>query len=217
MWEVIGATVGSALLNALGGQAENAEMDKRRQRALSLLRENIIDPGELDLMLNNINRLFNNRLANTLNSTALSARGVANSNVVKGAVAGTLEGQRYQALIGAQERVYESNKGTLAQMAQTELAGGPNRSFFMDFATGGLKGAQLGMEWEKMNKDRSIFVINPGKEEETETTPSASPLIETKLNNNDFNSPMSNPFLRKLKIEDEDIYNFNSGYKKFFR
>lgn len=205
MWEVIGATVGSALLNALGGQAENAEMDKRRQRALSLLRENIIDPGELDLMLNNINRLFNNRLANTLNSTALSSRAVANSNVVKGAVAGTLEGQRYQALIGAQERVYESNKGTLAQMAQTELAGGPNRSFFMDFATGGLKGAQLGMEWEKMNKDRTI------SEEKTK------PETGFSFNNDSFDSPMSNPFLRNLKIEDEDIYNFNSGYSKFFR
>lgn len=205
MWEVIGATVGSALLNAIGGQAENAEMDKRRQRALSLLKENIIDPGELDLMLNNVNRLFNNRLTATLNSTALSSRAVANSNVVKGAVAGTLEGQRYQALIGAQERVYESNKGTLAQMAQTELAGGPNRSFFMDFATGGLKGAQLGMEWEKMNKDRTI------SEEKTK------PETGFSFNNDSFDSPMSNPFLRNLKIEDEDIYNFNSGYSKFFR
>lgn len=200
----LGIAVGGGLLNALSGSAEDREMEQRKQRAMELLKENIIDPDELDLMLDNVNRLFNNRLINTLNSTALRSRGVANSATVKGVVSAGIESARLNTLADVNFKTMESNKQTRAQLANLETAFGGQHNFFGDFVGGALAAAPVGIELSKMLAPTGI---NPGGSPNTLAT--ADP-----YNYNPSAKNINNPFLNKFKIEDEDIYNF--GYSKFF-
>lgn len=146
----IGLAVGGGILNALSGAEANRAEEKRAQQALALLRENIIDPDELDALMRDINSTFNNRLVTTLNSTALTSRGVANAQVAKGVAAGQVEGERLGTLKDARFRVMESNKQTNAAMASV-IAGTPAPSSGIgDFFTGALTAAPIGIELGKM-------------------------------------------------------------------
>lgn len=146
----LGLAVGGGLLNAAAGSAENDQLEKQRQEMLKILQESIIDPAELDHMLANVNRMFNNRLVNTLNSTAIRSRGIANSNVVKGATIGTLEGARLGTLEQTRFSARESNAKTRAAMVGVNLQTAPKHNFFGDFVAGGLQALPLGMELSKM-------------------------------------------------------------------
>lgn len=168
----IGAAVVGGALNALSGAAEDREMEKRKQAAMAQLRQNIIDPNELDSMLNNVNRLFNNRLVNTLNSTALQSRGVANSNVVKGITAGQIEAGRLGALTDTQLKVQEGNRQTYSQMAGIESSTGGRHNAIGDFASGALAAAPVGMELSKMLSPNTII---PG------TQPQAIPVTDNSM------------------------------------
>lgn len=146
----LGVAVGGGILNALNGAAANREEEKKKQQALSLLRENLIDPNELDALMRDINSTFNSKLVSTLNSTALTSRGVANSGVVKGAVAGQIEGQRLGSLTDARFRAMESNKQTNSAMASV-IANSPTPSSGVgDFFEGVMAAAPIGMELSKM-------------------------------------------------------------------
>lgn len=187
-----GIAVGGGILNALNGSAEDREMEKRKQAALTLLRENIIDPVELDTMLSNINRLFNNRLANTLNSTALRSRGIANSGVVKGIAAGQIESGRLGAISDTEFKALESNKQTRAQMAQTEVQYGSQHNFFGDFAGGALAAAPVGIELSKMLGNATSVI--------PELAPRAIPGTDTSM---DF---IGADLFNKLKGQSNDPY-----------
>ena len=146
----LGMAVGGGILNALAGAEQNRAEEKKKQQALSLLRENIIDPDELDALMRDINSTFNNKLVTTLNSTALSSRGVANNQVAKGVAAGQVEGQRYGTLADARFRALDSNKQTNAAMASV-IAGSPTPSSGVgDFFEGAMTAAPIGMELSKM-------------------------------------------------------------------
>lgn len=202
----LGVAVGGGILNALSGAAEDREMNKRKQQALALLKENIIDPDELNLMLSNVNRLFNNRLANTLNSTALRSRGVANAGLVKGAAAGAVEGQRFASLMDVQERVFESNKQTRSQMANVEAAMGSSHNALGDFFSGALGAAPIGMELSKMLAPQDIVAnVQPQVMRNGIETPDIASA---------FTGDLKNPFMGKVKIKDNDIADF--GYSKFW-
>lgn len=198
----IGAAVVGGALNALSGAAEDREMEKRKQAAMAQLRQNIIDPNELDSMLNNVNRLFNNRLVNTLNSTALQSRGVANSNVVKGVTAGQIEAGRLGALTDTQLKVQEGNRQTYSQMAGIESSMGGRHNAIGDFASGALAAAPVGMELSKM---LSPNTISPGAQPNAPSTEFQSPSIAS-----NFTGGLENPFMGKLSISDEDLTNFSS-------
>lgn len=200
----LGVAVGGGILNALNGSAEDREMEQRKQRAIALLKENIIDPDELNTMLQNVNRLFNNRLANTLNSTALRSRGIANNSVVKGVVASGIESARLGAITDTEQKALDNNSQVNSQIAQTELGYGDKHNFFGDFVGGALAAAPVGIELSKMLSDKTIT---------TGAQPVAG-IAPDPYNYNPKASNMENPFLNKLKIQDEDIYNF--GYKKFW-
>lgn len=169
-WLAIGTAVGGGLLNMAAGNAEREQQNKAKQRTLSLLQENIIDPEELDLMLRNVNRLFNNRLVNTLNSTALQSRGFANANVAKATVAGAMEGSRLQSVNDTQQQAAEANRATRAQMAQVEGMMIPQGSALGDFAGGAIQGAQAGMQLSGLLSAQSIAPTH---------APSAGALTET--------------------------------------
>ena len=204
----LGLAVGGGLLNAINGSEEDRQMEKRKQQAIALLKENIIDPNELDTMLQNVNRLFNNRLATTLNSTALRSRGIANSNVAKGVVAGGIEASRLGALTDVNMKVIDSNKQTREKMASVDASMGPQHNFFGDFAGGALAAAPVGIELSKMLADPTVV---------TGEQPLANKVNGVKLE--DLGKWMdgsqdNNPFMGSLKIKDEDLTNF--GYGKFW-
>lgn len=146
----LGLAVGGGILNAAAGSAENDQLEKQRQEMLKILGESIIDPAELDHMLANVNKMFNNRLVNTLNSTAIRSRGIANSNVVKGATIGTLEGARLGTLEQTRFSAREANAKTRAAMVGVNLQTMPKGSFLGDFLEGGLQALPIGMELSKM-------------------------------------------------------------------
>jgi len=145
----LGLAVGGGLLNAAAGSAEDAELEKQRQKMLGLLQENIIDPAELDRLLADVNRMFNNRLVNTLNSTALRSRGFANSNVVKGATAGAIEGARIGTLSDTRFRALENNRNVRGQMVGVDLQTMPKHTFLGDFASGTLTALPTVLEGSK--------------------------------------------------------------------
>lgn len=213
----LGIAVGGGLLNALSGSAANSAaelearrqqelIEKRKQSALALLKENIIDPDELDTMLDNVNRLFNNRLVNTLNSTALRSRGIANNTAVKGVVASGIESQRLGSINEAYNRMLENNKQVGLQaanvVASTPIIPIPQQSnFFGDFVGGALAAAPVGIELSKLFAGGNTDLPKP---------PGGGGSDDYNPNTNAKN--MNNPFLNAFKIEDEDIFNFS----KFF-
>lgn len=146
----LGLAVGGGLLNAAAGSAQNDQLEKQRQEMLKLLEESLIQPEELDRMLGNVNRLFNNRLVNTLNSTAIRSRGIVNSNVVKGATAGAMEGARIGTLEQTRFSARESNARTRAAMVGVNMQTMPKNNFFEDFTTGALTSVPLTMEAGKL-------------------------------------------------------------------
>lgn len=168
----LGLAVGGGILNAVAGAEQDREMEKRKQRSLSLLRENIVDPDELDDMLSGINQMFNSRLVSTLNSTALRSRGVANSGVVKGVTAGQIEGQRLGTLSDTRFRVQESNNNTRTQMANVESSIGSSNSVVGDFFAGGLTALPAAMEAGKMlNPSVSTTLASAGTPNVKSTSP----------------------------------------------
>lgn len=169
MFLELGLAVGGGILNALAGQEQNAEIEKRKQAAIAALRENIIDPKELDTMLTDINRLFNSRLVNTLNSTAIRSRGVANSGVVKGVVAGQIEGARLGTLSETRFKALESNKQTMNQIANVNASMGRQNSFLGDFASGTLTALPAVLEGSKYFSGQTS--ADPLKPIETGTKP----------------------------------------------
>lgn len=189
----LGLAVGGGVLNALSGSAQDREIEKRKQQALALLRENIIDPKELDTMLTDINRLFNSRLVSTLNSTAIRSRGVVNSGVVKGVVAGQIEGARLGTLTETRFKTLQSNQATRAQMANVETTMGPQHDFLGDFASGALTALPTALEGSKYFS---------GEETKALTNPGIQPITDTSMNqitsSNFFN--MQQLELPKLKL-----------------
>ena len=146
----LGLAVGGGILNALAGAEKDRENEKRKQSALAMLRENIIDPNELDTMLQGINRMFNNRLVSTLNSTALRSKGIVNSGVMKAAAAGNIEGARLGTLSDTRFKVADSNRSTYSQMAGVEVGSGKESSVVGDFFSGALTALPAAMEAGKM-------------------------------------------------------------------
>lgn len=146
----LGLAVGGGLLNAFAGDAEREAQEKSKQRALALLEQNITNPQELDAMLRDINRLFNSRLVNTLNTTALRSRGVANSGVLKAAAAGSIESARLGTLADTRFKALESNKQIYGQMAATEASMTPKGSFLGDLVSGTLTAIPAVVEASKM-------------------------------------------------------------------
>jgi hypothetical protein len=146
----LGMAVGGGILNALAGAEANRAEEKKKQQALSLLRENVIDPDELDSLMRDINMTFNNRLTSTLNTTALRSRGAANSGVVKAAVAGQMEGQRLGTLQDTKFRALESNKATYSSMASVIASSPTPSSGVGNFAKGAMGALPIGMELSKM-------------------------------------------------------------------
>ena len=197
----VGAALVGGALNAISGSAQDREMEKRKQAAIAQLKQNIIDPAELDTMLNNVNRLFNNRLVNTLNSTALRSRGVANSGVVKGVVAGQLEAGRLGAINQTQLEAQKTNQQTYSQMAGIESSMGGSHNAFGDFASGALAAAPVGMELSKM---LSPNTITPGAQPTASSTDIQTPSIAS-----NFTGDLTNPFMGKTNISDEDLTNFS--------
>lgn len=211
-WLAIGTAVGGGLLNALAGNEERDRVEKQRSQALSLLRENIIDADELDLMLRNVNRLFNNRLVNTLNTTALQSRGFANANVAKASVAGAMEGSRLQSINETERSVLEANRATRAGMAQVEMSMTPTGSTLGDFTSGALAAAPVGMELSKLAATRTMTPTHaPTAGALTETMQGPAGLWDNKLYDNIMpSSGISN----SRKLDDQWIYGFDSPSRR---
>jgi len=159
----LGMAVGGGILNALAGAEANRAEEKKKQQALALLRENVIDPDELDALMRDINMTFNSRLTNTLNTTALRSRGVANSAVVKGVVAGQMEGQRLGTLADARFKAMENNKQAYSSMASV-IAGSPTPSSGVgNFFEGAMTAAPIGMELSKMMSSDIFNTLSPNE------------------------------------------------------
>jgi len=141
-------TVGGALFgginNLLGASEEQRKNRERADKARQILEQGLIGEGELNLMLNNTERLFNSRLTSTLNSTALRSRGIANANVVSGAVAGAMEADKLRSLSEQRLQVQRNNLDIRNKEAQIE-AQVPVTNTAGAFVSGALGGAQMGM------------------------------------------------------------------------
>lgn len=173
----LGVAVGGGILNAIAGSAENDQIEAQKQRTLAYLNENIIDSGELNDMLRDINSMFNSRLVSTLNSTAIRSRGISNNNIVKGSASAELEGQRINTLSTTRMKVLEANRTTRAQMSGVEATMGPKSNFFGNFTTGALTAAPIGMELSKLFKpaeDVVAGVIDGGPDTSVSSTPISS-------------------------------------------
>lgn len=145
----------SGIGNAIEGSSQREDQERKIKRAQDQIRSSIIDEGELSLMLNNTERLFNNRLISTLNTTALKSRGYANAGVIGAAVAGSMEGEKLNSLQDIRFKVLQHNTTANNKIADLEM-GMPTGSSLGDFATGFVGGIPTGIELSKLFKPDSI-------------------------------------------------------------
>jgi hypothetical protein len=143
---MIAAAGVSGLANAFSSAAKAREERRRIAKAQELIGRNLIDDKQLDSMLRDNTRLFNQRLVNTLNQTALRAKGTANAGVAGAQAAGQIEGARATSEMGIRQDVLRSNMGTRTQIAQLGLSGSisdPIGDFVSGAIHGGVAGAQV--------------------------------------------------------------------------
>jgi len=188
--------------NLIAGNEAEQQDRRRRELAISQLREGLIDSGELDQMLRNQDRLFNNRLQSTLNTTAIRTRGLANRGVVGAAAAGAINAQSAQARINTEQAVQRQNIGINQSIARAQL-GGPENSPTGNFLSGFLGGAGAGLQAEQMLSDRSFV---PGEQPTAGLTEQAT----GPSGNTGNTGGIQNPFLGAPKIDGNYLYNFQS-------
>lgn len=146
---MISATLGGGAINALAGQSEQDALNKKKARMRALLEEAYITPGEIDNILSNVHRLFNNRLTSTLNSAALTSRTIANNNITKGIVAGSIRGQELTAENSIISSTMQQNQEIDMKLAELESMS-TESNFLSDFLGGSISGSMLGMQIEKL-------------------------------------------------------------------
>ena len=152
----------SGIANLFEGSAARKEQEERLKRAREALISSFISNEELGMMLNNTERLFNNRLVGALNTTALRSRGYANREVVGAAVTGTMEGEKIQAISTLQEKAMQYNKGVQKDIASLELQKGDSGSGWGDFFTGMIGGTSTAIEAGKFfTPDQTLNNLKP--------------------------------------------------------
>lgn len=133
--------------NIFSGNAAAKAEQKRIQAANALLERSLVDDAELGRMLRNQTRAFNSQLQNTINTTALRSKGIANSGVVGAAAAGQIEGAKQATLAQTETDVQDRNAEIRAQMAYNIRSGqtysDPVGDFFTGAVSGGIAGAQF--------------------------------------------------------------------------
>ena len=157
MGAVLPIAIGLAggLSSLFSGQANAKAINEKIRRAQGLAAESLIDNEELSSRLGSIDRMFNQRLTSTLNTTAIRSRGFANSGTIGAAVAGGIEGDR---LASKSQTVNESlnfNKQVQQSIAQMEL-GTASANPIGDFVSGAASGVSLGMELDKLVNPAAI-------------------------------------------------------------
>lgn len=147
MWWIPLAVGGvSGIANMFASQAKAREEQRRISRAQELIGRNLIDNKQLDEMLRDNTRLFNQRLVNTLNTTALRARGTSNAGVAGAQAAGQIEGARTASEIGIKQDVLKQNAQVRTAQAQLGLGGSisdPLGDFIQGAVAGGVAGSQV--------------------------------------------------------------------------
>lgn len=183
----LGITLGTSLFggaaNLIADQQAAQQDAARRRMAIQTLSQNLVGTGQLEKMLQNTSRLFNNRLVSTLNTSAIRSRGTANAGVLGAAITGQMRGAELQTQSGIQNSVLQNNQQIGSQIAQLQ-AGGANYSGVGSFASGLLTALPTGWELAKLNNPQLGLKDNTS----TNTT---------------------NPFIDKKKITNDMIDNFS--------
>lgn len=147
-WGAIAGGLVGGLTSMFSGQSEADAINEKIRRAQALAAESLVDNAEISSRLNSIDRMFNQRLTSTLNTTAIRSRGFANSGTIGAAVAGGVEGDRLAAKSQTVNQSLDYNKQVQQSIAQMEL-GTTTANPVADFVTGATSGIALGMEVEK--------------------------------------------------------------------
>lgn len=209
----MGISLGTSLLggiaNYMADQQAYQEEQKRKQAAIQTLSANLINPTQLQTMLNNVDRLFNSRLVGALNTTAVRNRGVANAPVVAGAIAGSIQGQEAQARINTQDRALQYNNTTRSQIAQIQNSGS-SFSGVGSAVSGLLTALPTGIELAKLNNPDLMNVPNKYLNQGTDTTATGDTNYNLDQVGTIGNHPRtSNPFGGKAKITNDMLNNFS--------
>ena len=155
----------SGLSNLFSSDAQQQAEQRRINAATQLLSRNIVDDAELSRMLRNQNRMFNVQLQNTLNTTALRSKGIANREVVGAAASGQINAARTSSLANTEERVRESNAQTRAQIASVQAGGQTYSDPIGSFIEGAVPGAIAGLQLTQMDKLSNTSTSNPNATE----------------------------------------------------
>jgi len=142
---VASAVIGG-ITNILSNDAQAEAEKKRANAALALMDRSIVDDNELASILRKQTRTFNVGLQNTLNTTAIRSRGLANPGVVGAAAGGQIEGAKAMSLATTEEKVRESNSDIRAKQAYIKASGtaysDPVGSFTEGAISGGIAGVR---------------------------------------------------------------------------
>lgn len=181
--------VASGLANLFSGQSQAREDRKRRRAATSILEQNLVSENELNSLLNQNTRIFNQSLGSLLNTTAIRSRGIANRGVIGAAVASGLEGQKLQAATTIEQGAREQNRNIRSQIAELQL-GGAAEDPIGDFVSGAIPGITSGIELTR-------FLQTPTEDQETQP----EGVINTPMTTNISQGPIGqarNPYIDYL-------------------
>jgi len=217
----IGLMVGTSLFGGLANQQAQRraqeEYEKRKQYATSILEKSIVSDEQLNMMMNNVSRLFNSRLISTLNTTAIRQRGVANQGVIGGAVAGQMESAKIGSQIELEQQILARNTQTRSQIAALQM-GGPTADSTSDFLTGALTALPTGIELSKFLLPQDIEDPNQDTNQSSGYQQTGSAMGYQGPDPWKGQGYGQNPFLGKRKIKDDMLYNFipSASLRRFF-
>jgi hypothetical protein len=151
-------------ITSLFSEASQAEqMNENIRQAQALMAKGLISSDQLQDRLHSIDRQFNSRLTNVLNTTAIRSRGIANQGTVKAAAAGALEGSRLATEVGIIEQSLSENRGIRQAQASLELQK-TNPDMIGAFVEGGVAGATAGAELGRLTGGRELPALSPSEE-----------------------------------------------------
>ena len=176
MWFIPAAmAIGSGIANMISNSNKAKAEKEQRDQAIGTLRSNLIDDKGLNDLLQSNNRMFNNGLISTLNSSAISSRGYANSGVVGAAVAGGIEGKRLEADTNIEQNVQKQNYDINSRISQLQGSPITSEDPTGSFITGAIPGLTAGLELDKMAGSTPATADTTTKTDPLRDTPGQRP------------------------------------------